>query len=237
MSDDRRIEYLLASQSPRRRELVKLLGYPVRQIAADVDEDSVTVPDPAVNVMDTAVLKAHTIAQTFVPLPDTRTILIAADTTVAVDGEMLNKPADAGEARRMLVQLRGRAHDVHTGYVVRDLRSGAEVVGVHTAVVTMRPYADAEIDGYVATGDPLDKAGAYAIQHPVFRPVQVLQGCFLGVMGLPLCDLVGALRQLGVGTAVDLTALHRAHQQFSCPVFDHLRLEQNERLRRRQLPS
>ncbi|MBE7532232.1 MAG: septum formation protein Maf [Ardenticatenaceae bacterium] len=222
MSNDEYIEFLLASQSPRRRELMKLLGRPVRPLPADVDEGSITVPDPAVNVMDTAVLKAHTIAHTFIPHPGTRIILIAADTTVAVDGEMLNKPVDAADAQRMLRRLRGRAHKVHSGYVVRDMSSGAEVVGVHTAVVTMRPYTDAEIDSYVATGDPMDKAGAYAIQHPVFRPVQTLQGCFLGVMGLPLCDLLGALAQLGVNTAVDLTAVHRAHQQFPCPLFDRV---------------
>lgn len=227
MSNDNQIEFLLASQSPRRRELMALLGRPVRQMAADVDEESVNTPDPAVNVIDTAVLKAHTIAQTFVPTPGTRVILIAADTTVAVDGEMLNKPADAADAQRMLRRLRGRAHEVHSGYVVRDMPSGVEVVGVHTAVVTMRAYTDAEIERYVATGDPMDKAGAYAIQHPVFRPVQALQGCFLGVMGLPLCDLLGALAQLQVDTAVDLTAVdltavHQAHQQFPCPLFDRL---------------
>lgn len=227
MSNDEHIEFLLASQSPRRRELMALLGRPVRQMAADVDEESVNAPDPAVNVVDTAVLKAHTIAHSFVPTPGRQVILIAADTTVVVDGEMLNKPADAADAQRMLRWLRGRAHEVHSGYVVRDMSSEAEVVGVHTAVVTMRPYTDAEIDSYVATGDPMDKAGAYAIQHPVFRPVQALQGCFLGVMGLPLCDLMGALAQLGVDTAVDLTAVdltavHRAHQQFPCPLFDRL---------------
>ena len=222
MSDDTHIEFLLASQSLRRRELMTLLGRPVRQMAADVDEESVNAPDPAVNVVDTAVLKAHTIAHSFTPTAGTRVILIAADTTVAVDGEMLNKPVDAADAQRMLRRLRGRAHAVHSGYVVRDMLSGVEVVGVHTAVVTMRPYTDAEIDSYIATGDPMDKAGAYAIQHPVFRPVQALQGCFLGVMGLPLCDLLGALARLGVNTAVDLTAVHRAHQQFPCPLFDRL---------------
>ncbi len=228
MAGEMQIEFLLASQSPRRRQLVQLLGFPVRPLAADVDEDSITVPDPAVNVVDTAVLKAHTIAQTFRPLPAWRTILIAADTTVAVDGLMLNKPADAAEARQMLRQLRGRDHEVHTGYVVRDMASGEEAVGVHTAVVTMRPYTDAEIDAYVATGDPLDKAGAYAIQHPVFRPVRDLQGCFLGVMGLPLCDLEAALRQVGVVTAVDLAAIQQSHQQFPCLAFDRLVLRQSD---------
>ncbi len=222
MVDELRVEYLLASQSPRRRELMALLGGNVRQLAADVDEDSITTPDPAMNVVDTAVLKAHTIARSFIPAVDVRTILIAADTTVVVDGEMLNKPADAAAARQMLWQLHGRDHEVHTGYVVRDMLSGVEIVGVHTAVVTMRPYTSAEIDAYIATGDPMDKAGAYAIQHPVFCPVQALAGCFLGVMGLPLCDLVAVLRQVGVGTAVDLTAIKHAHQQFPCPIFARL---------------
>jgi MAF protein len=227
MGETRPVEFLLASQSPRRRELIQLLGYPVRPLAAHVDEDSITVLDPAVNVVETAVLKAHAIAQSFVPTADVRTILIAADTTVAVDGVMLNKPVDAADARRMLRLLHGRDHEVHTGYVVRDMQSGAQVVGVHTAVVTMRPYTDTEIADYVATSDPLDKAGAYAIQHPVFRPVSNLQGCYLGVMGLPLCNLVGALGQVGVDTAVGLTTLKQAHQQFPCPVFAQLFLSQS----------
>lgn len=219
MMEEASTELLLASQSPRRRALITVLGYPVQWMAADADEDSIQTPEPAVNVVETAVLKANLIAQSFVPVSGVRPILVAADTTVAVDGQMLNKPGDAAEARHMLQLLRGRAHEVHSGYIIRDLLSGEERQGVHTAVVTMRHYTDAEIEAYVATGDPLDKAGAYAIQHPVFRPVSELHGCFLSVMGLPLCDLLWTLRQMGMPEREDKSAIHQAHQQFFCPIF------------------
>jgi len=219
MPDEPSIELLLASQSPRRRELITYLGYPVQSVAADADEDSIQTPDPALNVVETAVLKADLVIQSFVAAPRVRTVLVAADTTVAVDGQMLNKPADAAEAQYMLRQLRGRSHEVHSGYVIRDLLSGEEQQGVHTAVVTMRPYTDAEIEAYVATGDPLDKAGAYAIQHPGFHPVGELHGCFLSVMGFPLCDLLWTLRQMSIPGKEDKSAIYQAHQQYYCPVF------------------
>lgn len=217
------VEILLASQSPRRRELIFLLGYPVNTLAADADEESVMTPDPAQNVVDTAVLKTTIIMAHYTPPARSRTLLIAADTTVALDGEMLNKPRDAADARRMLRALRGRAHEVHTGYVIRDMLAEKEVRGVHTAVVTMRSYTDTDIDAYVATGDPLDKAGAYAIQHPGFRPVCQLDGCFLSVVGLPVCDLIQALGAWGMPWQGEVTAVARAHNHHPCTTLDMLR--------------
>jgi septum formation protein len=217
------ITFLLASQSPRRRELLALLNYPFQVMAADADEDSITTPDPAVNVVETAVLKASLITTQYTPPPHTRTLLIAADTTVAVDGEILNKPRDTAEARHMLQRLGNRTHEVHSGFVLQDMASGGRVTGVHTAVVTMRNYSDAEIEAYIATGDPMDKAGAYAIQHPIFRPVSALAGCYLSVMGLPLCDILLALRQWGIPLRVDWTAVQQAHQLFPCAVLEGVR--------------
>jgi predicted house-cleaning NTP pyrophosphatase (Maf/HAM1 superfamily) len=112
----------------------------------------------------------------------------------------------------MLRALRGRPHQVHTGVCVIDPGDGREVSSVHTAAVTMRAYSDAEIDAYIAGGDPFDKAGAYAIQHPTFRPVAAIKGCYLGVMGLSLCDLIPLLRELGVPDRFDPAALVDAHQ-------------------------
>jgi septum formation protein len=88
------------------------------------------------------------------------------------------------------------------------------LASVHTAAVTMRDYSDEEIDAYIATGDPFDKAGGYAIQHPTFRPVAALQGCYLGVMGLSLCDLILLLREMGVPDRFDPAALVDAHRGF-----------------------
>ncbi len=219
------IQFLLASQSPRRRELLGLLGYPFASMAADVDEEAITTPDPAENVVDTAVLKAAAIAAQLPRRPGRRQIILAADTTVALDNAMLNKPADAVEARKMLAALRNRSHKVLTGYILWDTLSGKKQTGASTAVVAMRPYSDQEIDDYIATGDPMDKAGAYAIQHPEFQPAARIDGCYLNVMGLPVCDLILALARFGVPARADLTAVHKAHQNYPCPVFDQLVIE------------
>lgn len=222
------IQLILASQSPRRRELLQLLGHPFQVMVANADEDSVTAPDPATNVVQTAVLKSTIIASELSRTPISRgTLILAADTTVAFAGEMLNKPADTAEARHMLQRLRARQHEVHTGVVLLEPASGREWRGVSTAVVTMRRYSDAEIDAYIATGDPFDKAGAYAIQHPHFQPVSHLQGCYCNVMGLPLCDLSLALAQFGERKSdpldkMALTAVQLAHLHYPCPTLAKL---------------
>jgi predicted house-cleaning NTP pyrophosphatase (Maf/HAM1 superfamily) len=100
---------------------------------------------------------------------------------------MLNKPTDADDARRMLRRLRGRVHDVQSTIVLR--RGGDEVIDVASSLVLMRRYADAEIEAYIASGDPFDKAGSYAVQHATFRPVAEIRGCPLNVIGLALCHL------------------------------------------------
>jgi MAF protein len=209
MSD---IRFILASASPRRRELVGLLGYPFEVAAAGVDEDLHLSKPPAEYVLHTARQKAEAIAVAVAPAAEYRRFIIAADTTVALGGEILGKPATAGEARAMLIKLRDRDHDVHTAVCVVDVTDGRELASVHTSVVTMRAYDDAAIDAYIATGDPLDKAGAYGIQHAQFRPVARLAGCYLGVMGLSLCDLIPLLRQLDVPDRFDPAALVDAHR-------------------------
>ena len=216
------VKIILASQSPRRQALIQLVGYSYRTIAANVDESSVTHPDPAVNVVETARLKARTIAgQTGNgKAAGHDTLVVAADTTVALDGNMLGKPVDAAAARQMLQALRQRTHQVHTGLVVVDLAGKRDVSGVHTAVVTIRDYSEQEVKAYVASGDPLDKAGAYAIQHPTFRPVARLDGCYLGVMGLSVCHLLHCLIELDVPVAADLTDLQQAHQGYPCPIYE-----------------
>lgn len=129
------------------------------------------------------------------------TVVIAADTTVLLDGKMLNKPADEAEAWAMLRRLRGRAHEVQTCLVQRQ--NGVETVDVVQSQVQMRPYADDEIAAYIASGDPFDKAGGYAVQHTRFNPVAEIRGCPLNVVGLPLCKLRQFQQQpfvCGVGT-------------------------------------
>jgi septum formation protein len=207
------IHLILASASPRRRELLGLLGYPFEVIVSGADEDDHLDAGPAAYVLHTARYKAETVARDLPPTQGARRLIIAADTTVALDDAILGKPASADEARAMLVALRGRAHHVHTAVCVVD-SDGREESSVHTAAVTMRDYSDAEIESYIATGDPFDKAGGYAIQHPAFRPVAGLSGCYLGVVGLPLCDLVPLLRRLDVPDRFDPAALVDAHAGF-----------------------
>jgi len=111
------MEIILGSQSPRRRELVKLLGLPVRTLVADADEDSITEPEPALNVVLTAALKTAVIRKHHLSNLPSRSLLITADTTVALAGEMLNKPADEQEARHMLQAMRNRTHEVHSAVI------------------------------------------------------------------------------------------------------------------------
>lgn len=190
---------ILASQSPRRRALVTLLGLQVHALTANVDEESIDDPDPKKNVFRTALLKARAVSA-----KDQQAIVIAADTTVTIGGEMLGKPANAQEAWHMLQRLRGRSHQVHTGLAVLKQDTVHRSGTVCTTVVTMRAYSDDEIDNYIESGDPFDKAGAYAIQHRGFRPVDEIRGCYCNVVGLPLCQLRQALSELGVASDLDV---------------------------------
>jgi MAF protein len=211
---------VLASSSPRRQELISLLEQTWIVIVADVDEDSVNSSNPVTNVVETAMLKARHAAHS----APGEAIIIAADTMVLLDGRMLGKPSDEKEAKEMLVSLRGRTHQVHTGIVGIDNSNGRVLVDSCSVDVPMRDYGDDEIEAYIATGDPLDKAGAYAIQHPQFKPVDGLHGCYATVVGLPLCHLVRLLDQLGTVISVDVPAACQEHHNYRCPIF-HLILD------------
>lgn len=207
---------ILASASPRRKELMPLLGLPWTAQAAVVDEASVSHPDPAADAIQTAALKAQAVAAQ----APAGAVVIGADTIVVVDGQKLGKPAGPQEARQMLRRLRGRTHQVYTGITLIDASSGWQVDDAAGVDVPMRDYSDAEIESYLATGDPLDKAGAYAIQHPGFRPVVGLEGCYAAVVGLPLCHLARSLRALGVAVTADVAAACQDHHGYLCPVYE-----------------
>ena len=136
-------------------------------------------------------------------------IVIAADTLVALEGEVLGKPRDARHAVEMLTQLRGRRHLVYSGLTILDIRQNRMINEIVETPVWMRAYSDAEIAAYVASGDPTDKAGAYAIQHPSFMPVERIEGCYANVMGLPLCHVYRGLAALN--------ELPPVHPLDSCP--------------------
>jgi MAF protein len=207
--------FILASASPRRRELVRLLGVPWHRLEAAVDESIVDDRDPGANVVKTAALKAGAVAHRAPP----QAVILAADTAVVVDGEMLGKPADAADARQMLKSLRGRTHQVYTGIVIVNKAVDRVAADLAVVDVPIRSYGDDEIDAYIATGDPLDKAGAYGIQHPGFRPVAHLTGCYAAVVGLPLCHVARTLHQVGVSLPADVAAACQAHHNYRCPIF------------------
>ena len=157
---------ILASNSPRRKELLALFGWPFEVIPADIDESRKT-DEPAVDyVRRLAGEKAQAVAENHEGL------ILAADTIVVDGEELLGKPVDDTDARRMLIQLRGRTHQVYTGVALLNTATGESGNTICRTDVPMRDYSNAEIDAYIQTGDPLDKAGAYAIQHSAFHPVK-----------------------------------------------------------------
>lgn len=172
----------------------------MQTISADVDEESIVHPEPDENVIRTALLKARTVAGQF-----PNALIVAADTTVALDGDRLGKPAGEDEARATLRRLRGRAHQVFTGIVLLETASGRLESSVSRTDVVMRPYTDEEIEQYIKSGNPYDKAGGYAIQNSEFHPVESIQGCYSNVVGLPLCQLVALLRRFGVSPDLDVS--------------------------------
>ena len=194
---------VLASGSPRRRELLTLLALPFEVVATDVDESPLPGELPVDLVHRLAIDKVEAVEAVDVidiaDVSDHDVVVLAADTTVEVAGEILGKPADADDARRMLRSLSARTHLVHTAVAVR--RDGRTVHDVVTTSVTMTSMTDAAIEWYLATGEPMDKAGAYAIQGAGGVFVAEIEGSASNVVGLPLATVVELLARQGVAAA------------------------------------
>jgi len=177
---------VLASQSPRRAEILRNAGIPFTVRVGPVDETPLEAERPGPYVRRLAHAKALAIDAA----PDE--VVLAADTTVVSHGELLAKPADAADARRMLLMLSGRRHEVLTGIC---LRRGDQVITDHASTaVWFAPLTSHEIDEYVASGEPMDKAGAYAIQGLASKFVERIDGCYFNVMGLPVALVYRHLR-------------------------------------------
>ncbi len=205
----------LASGSPRRSFLLSAAGFPFRVGWKAVDESPFPLEQPLDYVLRMAEMKARAAQDQ----AGSGELILAADTTVA-DGELiLGKPADAQEAERMLLRLRGRFHAVHTAIALYNPGEGWVATDLCSTRVPMRAYSPEEVRHYVASGDPLDKAGAYAIQHPVFQPVESLTGCYASVMGLPLCHVVRLLERQGYCAPENVPQACQAALQYQCPVF------------------
>jgi len=204
---------LLASGSPRRRELIALMGLPVEACAVEADES----PRPGENGRDLTRRLARQKAEAVGQAPGV--LVLAADTCVVDGGELLGKPRHAAEARAMLERLRGRQHTVVTSIAVRA-PDGRLLVDTCESRVPMRPYSDQAIQSYLDSGSPFDKAGGYGIQDG-FEPVEMsaFSDCFANVMGLPLCHATRTLRRLGAEPASDVPAACAAHTGYACRVY------------------
>jgi len=207
---------ILASNSPRRRQLLALANWNFVVSVADVDESQYENESPADYVLRLAETKARAIKA------DMDQIILAADTTVVDGSEILGKPKDNAEAIKMLTQLRGRTHQVYTGVALLRVSDGFLLTDLCVTDVPMRAYSDEEIRSYVATGDPLDKAGAYAIQHPEFSPVASMNGCYASVMGLPMCHVVRMMRKMEVEPNADVPMNCQKFLEYDCPVFESI---------------
>lgn len=194
------IELLLASSSPRRRKLVSLLGFPCINAVASDDEEEAERRYRGLPENLAQWLAKHK-AAVALKLPEAAgRLVVTADTTVLLENEILGKPRDKAHAQKLLQSLRGRWHHVITAVVVSATIDGQTVMRSASCVtpVLMRAYSDAEIASYIAGGDPMDKAGGYGIQNPAFQPTERIDGCYLNVVGLPLCTLVDLLAEFRV---------------------------------------
>jgi len=234
--------FVLASNSPRRKELLALTGCPFSILPSRIDERVLPEEPPVDYVHRIAQNKAQETSRLLGATNRSGKLVIAADTAVidkvgndthssrkgGVNGQpspgdnqeiILGKPVDDIEAGLMLSRLRGRSHQVYTAVAVYDVGAGKMVGDLCITDVPMRNYSTEEMLAYIASGDPLDKAGAYAIQHPGFNPVQNLQGCYANVMGLPLCHLIRSLRAFNVLPAVDVPKVCQESLGFACRIF------------------
>ncbi len=205
---------MLASNSPRRRQLLALGNWAFSVKVVDIDETPRADELPKNYVLRLAQAKALAASEKASP----ENIIIGSDTTVVDGDSILGKPTDARNAESMLKQLRGRTHQVYTGIALYRVQDGKMLTELSITDVSMRNYSNEEITAYIATGDPMDKAGAYAIQHPEFHPVASKQGCYAGVMGLPMCHVLRALQKFDISPAADVPAACQSVLNFHCQV-------------------
>ena len=190
---------------------MELTGLDVRVTAADVDERRQPDESPADMTRRLALAKARAAGSEI-------SLALGADTVVVDGATLLGKPQDLGEARQMLETLRGHRHRVVTSIALIDPQSGTEIVDTCESNVPMRKYSETELNGYLANGNPLDKAGSYAIQDANFMPVDVdqMRDCFANVMGLPLCHVA---RNLPLAPLADVPAACQARTGYQCQIY------------------
>jgi septum formation protein len=182
---------VLASASPRRRFLLDLVGLEFEVIPPSVDEEEHADEDPATHVLRLSELKARSVARGL-----EEGLVLGADTIVLLDGEILEKPRDEKEAFDMLSRLSGVWHVVYTGLAIVDASTGRSAAGYEMTRVRIREMSPAEIRSYIATGEPMDKAGSYGIQGYGAAIVEAVEGCYFNVVGLPVVRLLRLLKEI-----------------------------------------
>ena len=206
---------VLASGSPRRRELLAEMGLDFLVQPSNAPEQQQEGETAEDMVRRLSRDKAMTVAAGL-----TDGYVIGADSTVVLDGRAIGKPEDEDDARRMLRELRGTEHQVTTGLTVVNVATGQHLTDHMTAEIVMRDFTDAEMEASIASGTPMDKAGAYAVQDTVFRPATVQDGCYTNVVGLPLCRMMEMLRELGYQPPAELPASVGSRCLGFCPFRD-----------------
>jgi MAF protein len=188
------MKLILASESPRRRELLSLCGIKCDVLPVKIEENSRPGEAPEETALRLAREKARAAGQRW---NNWSGWILAADTVVAHDGIVFGKPQDRRQAEEFLLRLRGRGHRVITGVSLLHSPEGEEMTDIAVTEVRMRAYSSAELEDYLNSGDAMDKAGAYAIQHPAFHPVESITGCYTNVVGLPVCRVFALLEKSG----------------------------------------
>ncbi|MDP3724196.1 MAG: nucleoside triphosphate pyrophosphatase [bacterium] len=186
-------QLVLASSSPRRKMLLQQLQIPFVVDPSNIDEENIRAKNPRSLVQKLSRAKAEEVAKRH-----TNAIILAADTVVVAENKIWSKPETKMVARRMLKTLSGTSHEVLTGFTLIDTDTNKTVTNVVASTVWMRKLTDSDIDAYVQTGEPLDKAGAYGLQDRGGALVQRVEGDYFNVVGLPLIHVIDALRTFGV---------------------------------------
>ena len=210
------MQLILASTSSRRRELLALLGTPFEVVAPDFEEVPQPGWSPRQQVEHFAREKARSIAIT-----RPASLVLGSDTVIDLDGQMLGKPVDLADARSMLAGLAGRPHSVHTAVALCRQIPHHEAVAIETATVRMKIYDRTAIERYLATQEPMGKAGAYSIQGAGGEFIETISGDYLGIVGLPLRTVATLLAGAGVPVPVDVDALYRDKPYPNWPRFAH----------------
>jgi MAF protein len=209
------LSIVLASVSPRRRQLLAWTGLRFDIQPADIDETPLPGESPQTYVLRLAQSKARAALAACV---ESHPLILAADTIVCDGDVLLGKPANPKQAKEMLNKLRGRCHQVITALALLPENNQPQQTDLCISTVCMRNYTDDEMDVYIKSGDPLDKAGAYAIQNEQFHPVTGFKGCFASVMGLPLCHLNRSLKKQNICLTADIPQVCLQNLGYTCPI-------------------